>query len=137
MRNGSLGNAVLQGIGKVNVPVVNAFFALLVQSVTLVLLLVFTDLSNLALCIVTIIYSLLMCVLNSMSLKKYITTVTNYKKVYVLPIASAVIMGGIAYLTYFLANSAVYLVCYLLKASLVASDMDVFDFMYTNYFVNL
>ena len=61
----------------------------------------------------------------------------EYKKVYVLPIASAVIMGGIAYLTYFLANSAVYLVCYLLKASLVASDMDVFDFMYTNYFVNL
>ena len=133
----TVSNAVLQGIGKVNVPVINAFFALIVQSVALVLLLVFTDIPNVALCIVTIIYSFLMCMLNSMSLKKHITTVTNYKKVYVLPIASAVIMGGMAYLTYFLASSGVYLVAYLTKSSLVTSGMDVFDFMYTNYFVNL
>ena len=46
-------------------------------------------------------------------------------------------MGGMAYLTYFLASSGVYLVAYLTKSSLVTSGMDVFDFMYTNYFVNL
>ena len=58
-------NAVLQGIGKVNAPVVNAVVALLVQTVVLSILLIYTDLGDVALCIVTIIYSLMMCVLNN------------------------------------------------------------------------
>ncbi len=49
-------NAVLQGIGKVNAPVLNAVIALLVQSMVLSALLVYTDLGDIALCIVTIIY---------------------------------------------------------------------------------
>ena len=131
----TVSNAVLQGIGKVNVPVVNAFIALVIQSVILTILLVYTNLNNYALCIVTIIYSLLMCVLNSFSLKKYITTVTNYKKTYVLPIASAVIMGGIAHLTYMLVNLIVYLIA--LVSGSLAEELDYFDFLYSNYFVNL
>ena len=131
----TVSNAVLQGIGKVNVPVVNALIALIVQSVTLTVLLIYTDLTNYALCIVTIIYSLLMCVLNSLSLKKYITTVTNYKKTYVLPIASAVIMGGIAHLTYLFLNLLVYL--FALVTGTLAEELDYFDFLYSNYFVNL
>ncbi len=133
----TVSNAVLQGIGKVNVPVVNAFFALIVQSVVLTVLLMFTNLNNYALCLVTILYSFMMCLLNSMSLKKYITTITNYKKAYVLPIASAVIMGGIAYFIYLITNWIVYIFCKLLGVSLVNEGMDFFDFLYTNYFVNL
>jgi len=41
----TLTNAVLQGIGKVNAPVINAAAALIVQTIVLVLLLAYTDLS--------------------------------------------------------------------------------------------
>ena len=133
----TVSNAVLQGIGKVNVPVVNAFLALIVQSVVLTLLLMFTNLNNIALCLVTILYSFMMCLLNSMSLKKYITTITNYKKAYVLPIASAIIMGGSAYFTYLITNLIIFLGCKLFGAALVSGDMEFFDFLYSNYFVNL
>jgi stage V sporulation protein B len=133
----TVSNAVLQGIGKVNVPVVNAFFALVIQSVVLTLLLMFTNLNDYALCVVTILYSFMMCILNSMSLKKYITTITNYQKAYVLPIVSAVIMGGTAYLAYLFTNLIVYFVCRISGAALVKEGMDFFGFLYTNYFVNL
>ena len=93
-------NAVLQGIGKVNAPVANALFALILQSVVLTLLLVFTDLGDVALCIVTIIYSLVMCVLNNMVMKQNLTIVNDFKKTYLLPVISSVIMGAGAYGVY-------------------------------------
>ncbi len=132
----TVSNAVLQGIGKVNVPVINAVIALVVQTIILSSLLVFTDVTDIALCIVTIVYSLLMCVLNSVSLKKQISAPVNYKKTYLLPIASAVIMGGIAYLTYDL----VVLISYgASRVSGLISDPEFgfLDYMYSNYFVNL
>ena len=66
----TLTNAVLQGIGKVNVPVINAALALVVQTVVLVPLLLFTKLSLYALAIAMITYSLLMCVLNNIAVRK-------------------------------------------------------------------
>ncbi len=132
----TVSNAVLQGIGKVNVPVINALVALIAQTVVLSLLLIFTDVTDISLCVVTIVYSLLMCVLNAASLKKFIATTTNYKKTYLLPIASAVIMGGIAYLTY----DFVVLIFYgvnRLSGKIVDPDFGFLDYMYSNYFVNL
>jgi len=57
----TLTNAVLQGIGKVNLPVVNAAAALMVQTAVLVLLLMFTDLGLYSLVISNIVYSGTMC----------------------------------------------------------------------------
>ena len=95
-------NAVLQGIGRVNVPVFNAVIALIVQTAVLSLLLLYTDLGDVALCIVTIVYSLLMCILNNVVMRKYIPVANDIKKAYVLPAISAAIMGGAAYLIHFL-----------------------------------
>ena len=90
-------NAVLQGIGKIYIPVINAFISLVVQAVLLVLLLVYTDLNDIALCIVTIVYSLLMCVLNNFFLKRSLDIATDIKKTFVRPAISAVVMGFVAY----------------------------------------
>ena len=95
-------NAVLQGIGRVNVPVFNAVIALIVQTAVLSLLLLYTDLGDVALCIVTIVYSLLMCILNNVVMRKYIPVANDIMKAYVLPAISAAIMGGAAYLIHFL-----------------------------------
>ncbi len=132
----TVSNAVLQGIGKVNVPVINAVIALIAQTIVLSLLLIFTDFKDISLCVVTIVYSLLMCILNAASLKRYISTTTNYKKTYLLPIASSIIMGGVAYLTY---DLVVLIIFGIKKLSGAIADPEIgfLDFMYSNYFVNL
>ena len=56
----TISNAVLQGIGKVNLPVVNAAVALVIQTVVLVPLLLATELGLFSLVIATVLYSLLM-----------------------------------------------------------------------------
>lgn len=95
-------NAVLQGIGRVNAPVINAVAALIVQTTVLSLLLLYTDLGAVALCIVTIIYSFMMCILNNVVMRKHIPVSNDIKNTYVLPVISAVVMGAAAFLTHFL-----------------------------------
>lgn len=131
----TLSNAVLQGIGKVNTPVVNALIALVVQSGVLSLLLMFTNLGDVALCLVTVLYSLLMCILNTMSLKKHINAVTDYQKAYILPTISALIMGACAYGVYALVNLAAYGIGNLTGS--VDTELSFFSYLYSNYFVNL
>ena len=131
----TVSNAVLQGIGKVNIPVVNAAIALVAQTATLSVLLIYTNITDVALCLVTIIYSLLMCLLNSASLKKHIKTSTDYKKTYALPIISSLIMGAGAYLLYVLVSLSAFGIGR--GVGSVDAELSFFDYMYSNYFVNL
>ncbi|MBE5836799.1 putative polysaccharide biosynthesis protein [Butyrivibrio sp.] len=93
-------NAVLQGIGRVNVPVLNALFALILQTVVLSILLIYTDLGDIALCIVTILYSFMMCVLNNIFMHKYLPVYYDLKKTYLYPSVSALVMGVAAFGVY-------------------------------------
>jgi stage V sporulation protein B len=97
-------NAVLQGIGKVNVPVINAVLALILQTIVLSILLIYTNLGDIALCIVTIIYSFMMCLLNNFVMYKYLPIHNDLKKTYLFPSVSAIVMGIAAFLVYELFN---------------------------------
>jgi stage V sporulation protein B len=96
-------NAVLQGIGKVNAPVINALIALVIQSAVLAILLVYTELGDIALCIVTIVYSFMMCILNNVVMVKNLPITTDFKKTYILPVISSAVMGALAFGIYELA----------------------------------
>ena len=87
----TLSNGILQGIGKVNLPVRNAAIALAVQ--TLIVLLIFTELDLYALVICLIVYSFMMCVLNSISMRRYIGVKEDMKTMFFLPLAAACVMG--------------------------------------------
>ena len=100
----TLSNAVLQAIGKVTIPVKNALTALIVQTIVLVLLLIFTELNLYCLAIATITYSLLMCILNAKDVLKYLEYKDNVKQIFVLPAISAAVMGVAAFVTYTLAS---------------------------------
>ncbi len=95
-------NAVLQGIGKVNAPVLNAIIALILQSVILTLLLVHTSLGDVALCIVTIVYSLVMCLLNNLVMVRNLPIKTDFKKTFFYPVIASVVMGGTSFGMYHL-----------------------------------
>lgn len=96
----TLTNAVLQGIGKVNIPVINAFVALVVQTAVLVPCLWFTDMNLYSLAVAAIVYSLLMCILNAVSVRKYLNYKQDVLKIFVLPSVASVGMGAAAYGVY-------------------------------------
>lgn len=89
----TLSNGILQGIGKVNLPVRNAAIALALQTVLLVCLLMFTELNLYSLVICLIVYSSLMCVLNSFSVRRCTGVKEDFKSMFLLPAIAAVIMG--------------------------------------------
>ena len=96
----TLSNAILQGIGKVNKPVINAALSLVIQTIVLVVLLFLTKGSLHSLVIATIVYSLCMCIFNQYSIRKELHYRNNYIKAFLLPLIVSMIMGGVAFVVY-------------------------------------
>lgn len=97
----TLTNAVLQGIGRVNTPVIHSAIALVIQTAGLVLLLWFTELNLYALACANIIYSLVMCVLNQISVRRHLKYRQEILRTFILPFISSLIMGAVAYGVYY------------------------------------
>ncbi|MGN0156709.1 MAG: polysaccharide biosynthesis C-terminal domain-containing protein, partial [Lachnospiraceae bacterium] len=96
----TLTNAVLQGIGKVNLPVVHAAVSWLLQSAVLLVLLFFTDFNLYSLCIATVVYSFLMCLLNGISVRKHLGYHQEMMRTFLLPVVSSFWMGLAAFGVY-------------------------------------
>ena len=117
-------NAVLQGIGKVNAPVIHAAISVGIQVVVLVALLLFTELDLFALAIAMIVYSLAMCILNQIAVRKHLGYTLDVKKAFVKPFVAAFVMAvvaaGVYYGMYYLVKSnAISLVIAVIAAVIV------------------
>lgn len=113
----TLTNAILQGIGKVNTPVIHAGTALAIQAVLLAVLLLFTKLDTYALAAANIIYSLVMCVLNQAAVSKHLKYRMDYVKIFLKPGLASLVMGAVAYGVY----QGLYLVLPLSRIVLLAA----------------
>ncbi len=96
----TVSNGVLQGIGKVNIPLRNSATSLLAHVFVLTPMLYFTGLDLYALVLGTMFYAAVMCLLNSMAVRKYLHYRQEIKKTFVIPAVSALIMGAFAYVFY-------------------------------------
>lgn len=96
----TLTNSVLQGIGKVNMPVKNAAAALVLQTGVLACLISFTGLDLYALVIAELIYSGTMCILNQRALHKYMDYRQEIFYSFITPIVSSAFMGVVAWGVY-------------------------------------
>ncbi len=96
----TISNGVLQGIGKVNLPVINAAVALVIQTAVLVPLLLYTQLGLYAMVAATVLYSLLMCILNGYSVRRELGYRQEMIRTWCIPFWASVIMGGAAFGTY-------------------------------------
>lgn len=92
----TLSNAILQGTGNVNIPVVNAAISLFVQAGVLIVLLRKTSLDLYALVIVTIIYSFLMCFLNGLAMRIKLRYRQEMIRSYILPFMASFCMYLVA-----------------------------------------
>ncbi|MBR4607780.1 MAG: polysaccharide biosynthesis protein, partial [Lachnospiraceae bacterium] len=89
----TLSNSILQGLGRVNIPVVNAGIALTIQSIASFLLLMYTNVDLYGLAITNTLYAAIMCVLNQVALRRVIHYRQEWKKSFVLPSLASLVMG--------------------------------------------
>lgn len=96
----TLSSSILQGMGKVNTPIINAGIALLVQTVVVVVLLYFTKLDLYALAIANTCYSGIMCLLNQISVRKAVGYRQEMYRSFFLPLLASGFMGAMAWAVY-------------------------------------
>ena len=96
----TLTNAVLQGIGRVNTPVIHSAVALFVQVAGLIALLLYTDINLYALVCANIIYSLVMCILNQISVRRRLGYRQEVVRTFLKPFLASLVMGAVAFGTY-------------------------------------
>ena len=93
----SLSNGLLQGIDKMRIPVINALIALVVHIILLLILMEFFYLNIYAVVIANTFYAFMMCILNSIPLRKSTRARQNVKSTYIIPGIASAIMGLIVY----------------------------------------
>ena len=96
----TLNSSILQGIGKLNTPIINAAIALAVQTLTAIFLLVFTDMDLFSIAFSNTLYSGIMCVLNQISVSRAIGYRQEIDRTFLRPTLAAAIMGAIARIIY-------------------------------------
>jgi len=93
-------NGVLQGMGKVNIPVVSAAVALVLHVILLVVMLAFTRMGIYALILATAFYAIIVVYMNYRVVKKELQYKLEWKQTIGVPFASAFIMGIVTFLVY-------------------------------------
>lgn len=96
----TLTNGVLQATGNVNKPVIHAAISLLIQSLVLSLLLMFTQVDVYGMAMAAVCYSFVMCVMNGLSLKKKLGYKQEVMRTFILPGIASLCMGVAAFSIY-------------------------------------
>lgn len=95
----TLNSQILQGLGKMSAPIINAAVALAVQTVTAVLLL-YAGLDLYAIVIANIVYSGLMCLLNQMAVRRAARYRQEIVHTFLIPLLAASGMGAFSWAVY-------------------------------------
>ncbi len=98
----TISNAFLQGIDKMNVPIINSAIAIVIHYVVLIAGLVVIGPSIYVVVVADMIYAFAVCILNSSAVYKFIRYKQEVIKTFVLPLVSAAIMGAVTIGVYYL-----------------------------------
>lgn len=102
----TISNSVLQGINLMRLPVIHSAVALVVHCVIVALILVIYPKAGVyALMIGNILFPLIVCVLNWISVKKHLNYSQELIRTFLIPFASSVVMGIFAYITNWVISS--------------------------------
>ena len=96
----TLNSSVLQGLGKVNTPIINAGIALVIQTVAALLLLLFTELDLYSMAIAVTLYAGVMCLLNQWAVRRATGYRQEIVKTFLIPTLASGCMGAVAWATY-------------------------------------
>ncbi len=96
----TLSNGILQGINRLGEPVKNACIALVLHVIFLLILLFAFRLNIYAVVYANAFYALLMCILNGLSIRKYLRYRQEIVRTFIIPTICSVIMGVSVYFSY-------------------------------------
>lgn len=96
----TLSSSILQGLGKVNVPIVNAGIALAAQTAAAVILLLVTKLDLYSIAVAETLYAGVICVLNARAVCRAAGYRQEFAVTFGVPSLAAACMGGVAWATY-------------------------------------
>lgn len=96
----TLNGSILQGLGRVNAPIINAGIALVLQTVVALVLLLYTDLDLYSMAIANTLYSGIMCLLNQIAVRRAIGYRQETVKTFLIPLLASGFMGAAAWAVY-------------------------------------
>lgn len=96
----TLNSSILQGLGKVNTPIINAAAALVLQTITAMGLLLFTNMDLYSIAIANTLYSGIMCVLNQRAVRRAVGYRQEKRKTFFIPFLASAFMGAGAWAVY-------------------------------------
>ncbi len=97
-------SGALQAIDRMRVPIINATISLVIHIIIVVFLLMFTPLNGYALVIGNVTYPLVVCILNTYSINKYLGYKQEIFNTFIKPIMVSVVMSLITLLIYWIIN---------------------------------
>lgn len=95
----TISNSALQGIGKMNIPVIHSVIALVIHIIVVVVMLL-CDMGVYALVAGNIVFPLVVTILNWISVRREIAYEQEIYKTFLIPFLSAAIMGVVSILSY-------------------------------------
>lgn len=98
----TLGNGVLQGIGRIYTPVLNAIIALIINIGSLILFLYGFKIGIYSVVLANMLFSLVMCVLNHVAIHRHLHYKQEIKQTFLVPLLCSAIMGVVIFLIYIL-----------------------------------
>lgn len=96
----TLTNGILQGIDRMRLPVIHAAVSLVLHMALLYVLMEVFGMDGMAIVWSYIFFGVLMCILNNMAIRKYLKYRQELRRTFLVPMASAAIMGVVSRLLY-------------------------------------
>ena len=96
----TLTTAILQGFGKLQEPLIHCAIALVVHIVSLVVFMRNFNLNIYGVIYSNIVFAFIICILNALSIKRYLAYRQEVYRTFVVPALASIIMAGAAYAVY-------------------------------------
>ena len=114
----TLTTAILQGLGKLREPLIHCAIALVIHVIALYVMLRYMNLNIYSVLYSNIVFALVVCILNALSIRRYIFYQQEYRKTFIVPALSSIIMAFGAY--------AIWYVLHLVIGNTVSTAVAIF-----------
>ncbi len=107
----TLTTAILQGLGKLRDPLIHCSIALVIHVIALFVMLRYLNLNIYSVLYSNILFALIVCILNALSIRRYIYYQQEFKKTFIIPLIASIIMAfgsyAIWYVLHFLFGNSI------------------------------
>ena len=102
----TLTTAILQGLGKLREPLIHCAVALVIHVIALFCMLRYMNLNIYAVLYSNVVFALVVCILNALAIRRYIYYKQEWRKTFIVPAVSSIIMAFASYAVWYVLHLA-------------------------------